>query len=96
MTFHVGQRVVCVAAEWTPPDPPVHVGFRPKKDSIYVIADVMTKDPEGVFVRLAEAPWSLAFEAVGFRPLEERSTDISIFTALLKQDQRADSLCGND
>ena len=79
--FYVGQKVVCVQAG---PDffgRPIWV----VKGDIYTIADVF--DSQGVSaVRLVEAPKvfnELGWIASWFRPVQEKKTDISIFTDLL-------------
>lgn len=91
-TFHVGQRVVCIArGDW----PRARAeGLRvPVRGQVYVIRDVYV-DPnyDEVGVRLVEVvnprdmlfngePWETGWLADEFRPVRE--TDISIFTAML-------------
>ena len=79
MTFHVGQKVVCI--KHPIPHPwcryPVFV-----KGSVYTVAAL--DDLEGeVFIAVRELHWSVFGNISGFRPVVERKTDISIFTAML-------------
>lgn len=98
MSFHVGQKVVCVSTThdlsgagssdgW-----PDHV----IKGGIYTVREVdeRTLPLFGVVgIRLHEAlgqtrmtcigSWETAFSATCFRPVVERKTDISVFTRML-------------
>jgi hypothetical protein len=92
MTFHIGQKVVCVDAA---------VRERPcslKKDNIYTITNtgIFLSDAWVAVAEARPADGSIGFYADRFRPVVEKKTDISMFTALLNQKQHADSLCGND
>jgi hypothetical protein len=83
MAFHVGQKVVCVDDTDQPAAPYVVRG------RIYTISD-MHEPRDGLGLYLEEVPcvetddyWG-SFKAERFRPIIERKTDISIFTAMLK------------
>lgn len=79
MNFFVGQRVVCVddRNRGTKADP------RLVRGGIYHIARV-TAEGRGVWVEeLPEHPSYLGYHADRFRPIIERKTDISVFTAIL-------------
>lgn len=93
MTFHVGQKVVCVD------DSPNRLGEEcpVKRGPIYIVSDVgMAWDGpylniEGV--RLARQYFGFAVER--FRPIVEKKTDISIFTAMLNPNERVAPLVGD-
>lgn len=97
MAFHVGQKVVCVD------DSPSSKGVVPKvvKGRVYTIISFEGTDAwgdEGYLVAEAE-PSKAQGHRYGFRgnrfaPYQERKTDISVFTEMLKPKQR--ELCGND
>lgn len=83
-TFVVGQKVVCVhSGPWDsdyPGAPELDTG------AIYTVRDLEIIDayPNSVYLTLLESQgggWR--FNATSFRPVDERKTDISIFTALL-------------
>jgi hypothetical protein len=95
MMFYPGQKIVCVNDNWLPAQnltpvlqilPPVV----PKKGSIYHFGGV---DPVNyAFIFIEEIPrwhhtrfgsFQVVWHASHFRPLDERSTDISIFKKLL-------------
>lgn len=82
MTFHVGQKVVCV-------DDKPRDDWRPtflKKGSIYTITWVYCV-PAGSGVLLYEVenpyPDRLGWYSDRFRPIEERKTDITVFQKML-------------
>lgn len=94
MTFYVGQKVVCVYSfphEGHPDD----VDGYPIRGNIYTVRGTITwPEPIGLglylfeIVRrplLTEAGYchERTFAAAAFRPVEERKTDISIFTEIL-------------
>lgn len=88
MTFHVGQKVVCVYGEIIPhPDDP----RGPIKGQVYTISwigDVHGRSGEYAHLDLVEMPfdepgWVRGYDIRAFRPIVERSTDISIFTEML-------------
>lgn len=103
MTFHVGQKVVCVESfcgqgegvrRW-----PDHV----TKDGVYTVRQFFVLYDQLACLYLDEFVAPIAFgrevpfEAKYFRPVIERKTDISIFTALLTPSpERTKELCGND
>lgn len=94
MTFHVGQKVVCVDAgdingfgcRWMDDDAPT-VG------SVYTVTSIHADCTGDTVFHLVEIPrgpiarrqWgeSAGYNVVRFRPVVERKTDISIFTAML-------------
>lgn len=90
--FHVGQKVVCVRDEWIT----LAGESTPKAGVIYTIRNIEAADAgeDGVYLQLVEivnAPRPYidghkesAFWSLGFRPVVERKTDISVFTEMLK------------
>ncbi len=106
MTFHVGQKVVCVDDEWKDVNWK-YIPSRPVRGQVYTVRSVhiteRTDGPE-VSMLLNEitnpiVAWPKIgksegdFPAYRFRPVIERKTDISIFTAMLtpKQRERVDA-----
>lgn len=93
--LHVGQKVVCVdASGWA--IGPLHPEL-PEEGNIYTIA-LITESNGHVGICLKEIETLLMgsvkglFQASKFRPLVQRQTDISLFTAMLnpsKQKVRA-------
>lgn len=85
MTFRVGQPVECVEGCSNPT-------WYLEKGKIYIVSDVglfcdrLHVDLEG-FPPSPLGP--LAFRASRFRPIVERKTDISIFTAMLTPSKRS-------
>lgn len=81
MTFHVGQKVICIDAT---PVGCLTGGLR--KGAIFTI-DALIKTTSGTGLSFVEIPvpegW-LAFHPRRFRPIVERKTDISIFTRMLQ------------
>jgi hypothetical protein len=97
MSFRVGQRVVCIDDHREPDEPPPYV----VKNQIYTVAasydDLVIRDRKIVphpvidlfeLARIESDVWTSGFDAHCFRPVIEKKTDISVFTALLKQKQR--------
>ena len=97
MSFHVGQRVVCVNDEWQDWWPHYEYWWphKPIKGHIYTIRAVRY-DPirkgDGVLLYEIHNPERLwgdgntgegGFMAYKFRPLTERKTDISVFKRIL-------------
>jgi hypothetical protein len=89
MTFHIGQKVVCVY-----PFKYDDLIIKPRKGRIYTIRviddaflDSLEKCPKCLwYFRFNEIPGdAISFGSCGFRPLEERQTDISVFTGMLKK-----------
>lgn len=97
MTFRVGMKVVCIKAGVSSTHAPLCVG------SVYHIRAIGDYgDPAGPWVKLREVKnvtcravlWDgrtvheeLVYSASRFRPVQERKTDISIFTAMLNPSQ---------
>jgi hypothetical protein len=85
--FRVGQKVVCIAPKlgcW--PDP------EPGKGDICTVTRVYSYGPV-LTLELAEfptfsRPYAPGWMAEDFRPVVERKTDISIFTAMLTPTKR--------
>lgn len=101
MTFRIGQRVVCVAAPWMHVVPTPWVC--PDLNSVYVVREILPRpNGRGASCRLIEIRnepiygREPAFCTSFFRPVVERKTDISVFTALLNTEQRENVLCGNE
>ena len=92
LNWHVGMKVVCVKTPRHRSPCEAH----PIVGRVYTIRST-SADEEGVFVRLDELRnpvlcyvdriAEVEFEALFFRPVQPRATDISIFTAMLT-DQR--------
>lgn len=98
MTFHVGQKIVCVddgPSKWSG-----MCGKSVKRGRIYTVLRMMDyHDGAGERLYLIEAAPSGCHDGFNpdrFRPIVEKKTDISLFTAMLKEKQREHSLCGND
>jgi hypothetical protein len=102
MTFRVGQKVVCVDADFSmyggkaPPNLPVEGGTYTLRGSVtnglciwWRLGEISnpTRDTE---LGIMEP----AFAARRFRPVVERKTDISIFKKMLRPVSK--ELCGND
>ena len=88
MTFHVGQKVVCVKrGDWVDS---LDVPNRPVTNGIYTVR-AMADDGIGLyFEEIKNAPlnhiegfYEPAWWKLHFRPIVERKTDISIFKQLL-------------
>lgn len=103
MTFYVGQKVVCVDDDWRMFLPfwmRVKAAFRrrdtdPRRGGIYHVREVLMKDDQP-WLRLAEIRNRAELGFVEpmymgrcFRPVVERKTDISIFTAMLTPAKKA-------
>lgn len=98
MSFHVGQKVVCVdgscryGRRWHPECCP------PSEGATYTVRDVGDNVEGGLGVKLFEAlcvgvfdgalEQDAFFRASRFRPVVERKTDISIFTRMLTPNTR--------
>lgn len=95
--FHVGQKVVCVDGEF---NGYFHdVSILPVEGCVYTIRSIelMTAltGEQSPIIRLVEVvnaimPWEIGDAEIGFvprrfRPVVERKTDISIFTAMLNK-----------
>lgn len=90
--FHVGQKVVCVDADVT--DGIWVEGEAPEKGRVYTVKGVHLNNRGEVVLHLHEIDradyskvWhrnhNLGYGAYRFRPVVERETDISLFTAML-------------
>lgn len=84
MTFHVGQRVVAVRDD-DDGNPTERMGLR--RGQVYTVAEIgpfwpprATYGVRIVEIQLRPCDWWCAF---CFRPLDERKTDISVFTSML-------------
>lgn len=93
MAFRVGQRVVCVSAPWERVRPTPWIC--PNLNSVYVVRDIVPwPNGKGASCRLVEirngpvGGYEPSFDVVFFRPVVERKTDISVFTALLTPNKR--------
>lgn len=87
--FHVGQKVVCIFH--MPENRRRADGVYPEKNGVYVIRSIF---PDPVYGRellrfeeltnpICDFGMEAGFDAAKFRPIVERKTDISIFTAML-------------
>lgn len=95
MSLHIGQRVVCVD-DWFRPRGVLPGTILPRRGVVYTIRDIFDFEA-WVAVRLEEIVnpprhyrndvtgemVEAAFPAGRFRPVTERTTDISIFTEML-------------
>jgi hypothetical protein len=78
MAFRSGQRVACIDDKWDWP------GSHPVKGEVYTIAAVVPhRDGTKHCPHLVIVGFSFQYAQQNFRPLVERKTDISIFTAML-------------
>lgn len=79
MTFHVGQKIICVDARQNP---------YLTEGSIYTVKEVASwtfaSGNRGIWVCEADQISGAPFYCFRFRPLVERQTSIEIFTAMLK------------
>lgn len=90
MSFHVGQKVVCVvAAEYWRPR---HGETLPQKEYVYTIRTIHTDGTDTFFKffevvnepRLYDNGFvECDFHSLAFRPVIERNTDISVFAEML-------------
>ena len=92
MAFYVGQKVICVGFPrasfsdrwcefWHPPK-----GGDPKKGNVYTVSRIHETSIEIAEINSpADEYWLEGFLKVGFRPVVERKTDISIFTEILNR-----------
>jgi hypothetical protein len=90
--FHIGQKVVCVDDSPPPPGRPVYWPMV-VKGQVYTIVGFDIEDSArcGIGLILAEArlgfipPWKgeMGWRRTRFRPVQERKTDISVFTEIL-------------
>ncbi len=88
MTFHVGQAVECVDDDWGAFAVAMAVlsgVSHPVKGGKYVVVHVFARSvtPEHGCPALVIGGYSGVYASCCFRPIVERETDISIFTALL-------------
>lgn len=79
MAFHIGQKVICVLDATPIPECPFPIF---KKNAVYTIARFDEEDGD-TYIAVAELHPLVTGLISGFRPIVERKTDISIFTALL-------------
>lgn len=82
--FQVGQRVVCVDVPWESGSHPLP-WVCPTLKSIYVVRDIVPwANGRGSSFRFSEIRnQPIDFSTEYFRPVVDRATDISVFTALL-------------
>lgn len=85
MTFHVGQRVVCVEAHWWP-----NCAQPPVKGRVYTVRNIPLDPPTNTLGLRFEELFNPHVDALGgewgfkahyFRPLDERRLDV--FRAML-------------
>ena len=91
--FHIGQKVVCIQDVWVSGEPtqePPGI-IKPSVGDVLTIREMVRQD--GVlyfkFAEIHNKPFGgyleTVFEAIGFRPVVEKKTDISVFTAMLNK-----------
>lgn len=83
MVFRVGQKVCCIIDidAWHDINDGRAPLCGPRKGAVYVVVEIVTM-PIGPCLGFGEWPGAV-WNQEGFRPLVEKKTDISIFTALL-------------
>lgn len=90
MVFRIGQKIVCIVK--IPPQSPLGEAL-PRYGSVYTVRGLPTgSSGPGVYLEEIQNPPAHTvdgfveryFEQWGFRPVVEKKTDISIFTAMLK------------
>lgn len=74
---------MCIVPYWESPYPRLLDYKVPAQNEVCRIRDIVAHFSD-VFLILHNYPDEVFFCHTGFRPLEERKTDISVFTALLK------------
>lgn len=84
----VGMEVVCIVEgeqrKWWAHNDAARDVEPPQPNKIYRISDIELDEDDGrIYIGLAEYAPDVGFDARGFRPVEKRRTDISIFTAML-------------
>lgn len=90
MTFRVGQKVVCVRT--MPGHRRMETGVYPEEGPVYVVRSIFYFEGRALLRLQGIDNTHLhytdgiepGFNAKNFRPVVERKTDISIFTAMLK------------
>lgn len=84
MSFHVGQRVVCIHnGSWVTLD-----GFAagelfrvPRKGEVFTVAAIDDSDGSGTYLGFAECAPDHGYDSRHFRPVKK--TSISVFTRML-------------
>lgn len=91
MSFHVGQKAVCITDDWLHPSSPIAIS-KPHRGGIYHVRAIDFCEIVGTnFLRFEEIVNPIVpgyrnepdFLADCFRPIVEKKTDISVFTAML-------------
>jgi hypothetical protein len=79
MSFHIGQKVVCIITpdDWMDGDGNVPIGLLPQKGEICVIRGFGSPFPDGEAAICLER-YRGCFAASGFRPLVEKSNEASM------------------
>lgn len=83
-----GMEVVCIVggdrSHWGPLTPAARGICPPVKGKVYHVSGIEYDETEElIYVALKEYAPDVGFDARGFRPVQPRKTDISVFTALL-------------
>jgi len=81
-TANVGDKVVCIKDDWKNEWYPNTPCAGPKSGDVVTIADIVPLR-DTVFLALFEDIQGDYYEADGFRPVQPRKTDISVFTDML-------------
>lgn len=93
MTFHVGQKVVCInKMSWKlnhgpAVHPPSDIGNFPRYLGVYEISSMATHSGF-TWLTLRECDPRCEFPTIYFRPIVERETNISIFKEILNSASR--------
>ncbi|MFP5078277.1 hypothetical protein ACLE20_13295 [Rhizobium sp. YIM 134829] len=87
--FQVGQKVVCISADWFGLDDAPYSGPDPVEGRIYVVSHIQVDDA-GCWLQLEGFPQNAGWEHDAFRPLVTRETDISVFTKLLQPSKQTE------
>lgn len=95
MAFYRGQKVVFVG--WATTQSPAAIEHRlkypyrdPEVGAVYTIANTYIYSDGDLMLELAEfedghEAWAPGWTSDGFRPVVDRSTDISVFTEILRK-----------
>lgn len=82
MSFRVGQEVQCIAEHWFLSQGRWPKSKGPAKGEVLRIAETKVRGVEQ-YLGFREWPGERFYNAIGFRPLVKRKTDISIFKKML-------------
>lgn len=86
-SYRVGQKVVCINDDWYDQYRRPITKASPRKGAIYTVSGFKTCNnwPEDVWIQLSEFESSIGFKVVNFRPVIDKTADISVFTKILDE-----------